>query len=304
MSIDVNLLRPLRVLLEERSVSRAAERMHTSQPSMSAALSRLRQHFGDELLRRVGNSYELTPLAERLLETSLAAVRSVDRVFAAQADFDPRTTQREFVLVGTDYSMATFGEALSATLLAEAPGVSIRFEQVSAALVSGAPESLRDVDGILHPHGYLTGMNHLDLFSDRWVCVVSQTNQRVGETLTLDDLAELRWVMPFGAAAQLTPPARQLQLLGIEPRVDVTVPSFLAVPSLVAGTDRVAFLQESYARSTAAGGRMRVLECPFEVVPFVETFWWNPVFDREPEHRWLRLKLAEAAARTGLPAPR
>jgi DNA-binding transcriptional LysR family regulator len=62
-NVDLNLLVPLRALLEERSVSRAAERLHMSQPSLSASLARLRRHFNDELLLRVGNSYELTPLA-------------------------------------------------------------------------------------------------------------------------------------------------------------------------------------------------------------------------------------------------
>ena len=70
MGLDLNLLISLDALLQERSVSRAAQRLGLSQPTLSAALARLRRHFGDELLARSGNSYALTPLAERLLEST------------------------------------------------------------------------------------------------------------------------------------------------------------------------------------------------------------------------------------------
>ena len=65
-SLDLNLLVSLDALLQERSVTRAAARMGLSQPALSASLARLRRHFGDELLSRVGNEYRLTPLAVQL----------------------------------------------------------------------------------------------------------------------------------------------------------------------------------------------------------------------------------------------
>ena len=67
-SLDLNLLVSLDALLQERSVTKAAARMGLSQPALSASLARLRRHFGDELLTRVGNEYRLTPLAVQLRE--------------------------------------------------------------------------------------------------------------------------------------------------------------------------------------------------------------------------------------------
>ena len=66
--VDLNLLRALDAILEEQSVTKAAARLGLSQPAMSASLAKLRRHFGDELLTRVGNTYEPTPLAKELLE--------------------------------------------------------------------------------------------------------------------------------------------------------------------------------------------------------------------------------------------
>lgn len=301
MSVDYNLLRPLRALLEERNVSRAADRLQVSQPSMSAALARLRRHFGDDLLRRQGNRYVLTPLAEHLLERSSVALRQLDRVFEGKADFVPSTSEREFTIVGSDYEMAVLGSALSALLTEEAPGTSIRFEQVTSAFLDGAPATLGDVDGLIHPHGYLSdGSGHVDLFTDRWVCVVDADHPEVGADLSMADLERLPWAMSFASPTRSTPPARQMRLLGLQTHVQVIAPSFLAIPSLVAGTRRIAFLQENFARRVAAGAGLRVLDCPFDVVPFTETFWWSSSLDRDPEHRWLRRLLATAVDRLGL----
>jgi DNA-binding transcriptional LysR family regulator len=91
VGLDLNLLVPLDALLQERSVTRAAQRLGLSKPSVSAALARLRRHFGDELLTRVGNSYELTPLTERLAAHTAQALGSADRVFQPAPPSNPPT---------------------------------------------------------------------------------------------------------------------------------------------------------------------------------------------------------------------
>jgi DNA-binding transcriptional LysR family regulator len=301
-NVDLNLLVPLRALLEERSVSRAAARLHMSQPSLSASLARLRRHFGDELLLRVGNSYELTPLAAQLLERSHSASLSLERVFQAHAEFDPTTSTRTFTIFSSDFAMAMLGGPLASVLAESAPGVSVQFENMTSWVVNNAPDSIRDYDGLLLPHGFLRGARFLDLFVDRWVCVVAPDNTEVGEVVRFEQLAELPWVQSFSAQTQFTPAAKQLQMLGVEPRVEIGAPGFLVVPSMLAGTNRIALMQESYARQVEAAGIVRVVDAPFDVVPFLEAFWWNAVHDRDPEHIWLRSMLSVAVARSGLTA--
>src|ERR1700749_3208731 len=84
--VDLNLLRALDAILEEQSVTKAAARLGLSQPAMSASLAKLRRHFGDELLTRVGNTYEPTPLARELLEPTRTALRATDRVFVRDGE--------------------------------------------------------------------------------------------------------------------------------------------------------------------------------------------------------------------------
>jgi DNA-binding transcriptional LysR family regulator len=299
-NVDFNLLLPLRALLEERSVSRAAVRMQMSQPALSAALSRLRRHFNDELLLRRGNSYELTPLAVQLLERSYSATVSMERIFLAESEFDPTTTTREFSIFSSDYVVAVLGGMFATILSERAPNARLRFHGMTREVVTNAPESLRDYDGMLMPHGFLNNNPHQDLFTDRWVCIVAQDNSRVGESLTLAQLSELPWIYTFSGQNEYTPAAKQMELLGVTPRVEIVSQNFLVLPALLAGSERIALVQESLAIQMARAGGIRILEAPFEVVPLHEAFWWNAVHDRDPQHIWLRTVLAEAAQRAGL----
>src|SRR5690242_1510684 len=86
-NLDLNLLVTLDTLLRERNVTRTSEQLGVSQPAVSGALARLRRHFGDPLLTRVGNRYELTPLAARVAVLAGPALAGVRRVFDSTADF-------------------------------------------------------------------------------------------------------------------------------------------------------------------------------------------------------------------------
>src|SRR3954468_15908201 len=151
VSLDLNLLISLDALLQERSVSRAAQRLGLSQPTLSAALARLRRHFGDELLARSGNSYTLTPLAERLLESTGQALTWTDRVFDTRPDFSPRDAEHEFTLVVSDAQLPIFGRVLADLVRSEAPHVRLRFEHSTARVVNQALDQLRTVDALVLP---------------------------------------------------------------------------------------------------------------------------------------------------------
>jgi DNA-binding transcriptional LysR family regulator len=295
-SLDLNLLAALDALLDEASVTRAAQRLRLSQPALSAALAKLRRHFDDELLRRVGNRNELTPLALQLKQRTGVAMESVQRVFASQPVFDPATADREFVLLGSDYGLAVVGQALGSLLYERAPHLRLRLGLHRPELVDHARETLRTVDGLLLPHGFLTDLPRTDLYTDRWMMLVSADNTRVGDRLTMDLLAELPWAMTYHSPTAYTPAGRQLQMLGIEPRVQVVVESFLALPFALMGTERIALVQGRLADHLVSTGTVRALPCPFDVVPLIEAMWWHPMNERDAAHTWLRELLKEACA--------
>ncbi|MFI1459159.1 LysR family transcriptional regulator [Nocardia carnea] len=299
-NLDLNLLTTLDALLTERNVTRAAENLGLSQPAVSAALRRLRRHFHDELLHRSGNRYELTPLAEQLREPAAAALVGIQRVFDAVPAFDPATSSREFTVLVSDYAATVFCDQVATVLAEQAPGVRLRLDQQTGAHIDQAPESLRTADGTFLPHGFLTDLPSIDVFTDSWVLIVSADNTEVGDTVTLEQLAELPWVVTYHAPTAFTPAARQLRMIGIEPDIRVVVQSFLAVPFMVTGTRCVALLQRRLADRLAAAANVRVIPCPWEVVPLVEAFWWHPTHRADPAHQWLRSVLTEVSAGAAL----
>src|SRR5918998_6688029 len=101
---DLNLLVSLRALLEEANVSRAAQRMGVGQPAMSSALARLRRHYKDELLLRVGREFELTPQARLLLPQVRQTVALMELALGAEEIFDPATSSRAFTILASDFA--------------------------------------------------------------------------------------------------------------------------------------------------------------------------------------------------------
>jgi DNA-binding transcriptional LysR family regulator len=145
------------------------------------------------------------------------------------------------------------------------------------------------------PHGFVTDLPHADLHRDRWVLVVSADNAAVGGALTVEQLRTMPWVATYHGPTASTPAARQMRMLGIEPRVQVVTESFLTVPGLVAGSDRIALLQERLVQLLPLSAGVRALPPPFDAGPLVEAMWWHPVYDRDPEHEFFRDLVRRAA---------
>ena len=303
-NLDLNLLVALRELVRERSVTRAAERLGVTQPAASAALSRLRRHFGDELLIRDRGEYTLTALGAQLAEQVDAVCSAAERLFAASADFDPASSEREFTLVMADYTIVVMGEALSVAIATAAPRARLHIRLVRESLSTEYSDGIRFIDGMVAPptHGFaLPDTRSAELFRDRWVCLVDARNPVLDAgSLGLEDLARLPWVAPYYRSSpnpSAAPIMQQLELLDIRPRVAVRVESYLAVPHFVAGTDRIALMQERLAARLADRMDLRVVECPGRPEPIAEALWWHRQYEDDTAHAWLRRLIVETARR-------
>jgi len=100
--------------------------------------------------------------------------------------------------------------------------------------------------------------------------------------------------MPYNAPGLALPPLNWLRAPGMEPLLELTGESFLTVPHLVAGTDRVGVVPGRAAHLFPADGGTVVVDLPFEAGPLVESLWWHPLHEREPAHMWLRKIASEA----------
>lgn len=304
---DLNLLPTLSALLEERNVTRAAERLSLGQSAVSAALARLRRHYDDPLLVREGRVYRLSSLAEALVEPVREAMTAVERCVSAPRAFDPASDARSFTVAASDYFSTVFLRPLLADLAREAPGIRLQLVPIRG----GLDEALRrgSVDLALLPTELATTMLDLErqlLYRERFVLVADRDHPALTGRVELDvttpgtpvDLGLLQR-LPFVMFAGELPfvVERKLREQGIELRVDVTTEGFVAAPLLLPGTELVSFVPERLARLVAEPARLALYPSPVDIGDIVEAMYWSPRRTGDAAHRWLRTRITAEAQR-------
>ncbi|MET0448080.1 MAG: LysR family transcriptional regulator [Aeromicrobium sp.] len=299
--LDLNLVVALNALLEERSVSAAARRLNVTQPAASQSLAKLRRHFDDQLLVRVGRTYELTVLATGLRPQVETLVVELGRVLTPANTFDPSTSEREFVVTMSDYGAAIVGAPLLRHLADAAPRARLRLTNAPVSGYASFKEALRHLDGIVVPTAITPPGETIELFTDSWCCVVSSDLAAEAAAWTEDDFTSRGWV---GTEVHETVPAQEyLRRVGVEVDVVATVPTFSAVPYLVAGTPHVGIMHRRLADQLAGPAGVVVVPTPWTppVVPMV--MFYDKARAQDPAVRWF-LDVVESIARDlGASAP-
>jgi DNA-binding transcriptional LysR family regulator len=285
---DLNLIVALRALLEEGNVTRAGARIGMSQPAMSAALARLRRHFDDDLLVRVGRDYELTPLAKELLPRVQSAVHEVVQALRVAEEFDPSTSERRFVISVSDYALTVIHEPLRTRVAREAPHVELEFVELDADL----PESdraFRLYDFVIGPLGYGFQGQAEAMFDDSMVVVLDRDNPAGAKGyLTLADLEDAPHAVSAFKGNPQTPADRAFGELQLTRQELVRTNGYLPLPFVVVGSQALALIPSRLARRFAKAPRMRFLPLPEGVeVPLHEAMWWHPSHEADPAHRWM-----------------
>ncbi|MEZ4241437.1 MAG: LysR family transcriptional regulator [Myxococcota bacterium] len=289
--VDLNLLVVLDVLLEERSVTRAATRLGRTQPAVSRSLGRLRSLLGDPLLVREGGGLVPTPRAAALAAPVRALLQDVVAQVLASDDFDPARAARRFTVATTDYVERVLLPRPLARIAREAPGCQI--------VLTHAPDPLAvagDVDLLFTPL-FAPGrqVRIRPLVDDTFVCVVRSDHPCLAQPAGLDLEAYLALphllVAPRGNPGSIVDD--ELAALGRTRHVAVQVPTFLSAPALVAASDLVWTLPQHLARALAAEARLATVPTPLPVPGFTVHLAWHERWQHDPGHAWLRRLLAE-----------
>jgi DNA-binding transcriptional LysR family regulator len=293
--VDLNLLVALRVLLEERSVTRAAARLHLGQPAVSGALARLRELLGDELLVRVGRSMRPTPRAEALLERVTDILDQTESLLWPPKPFDPKSLRGEIKITLGDYEEIVLLPELARRLAAEAPAVSIRAQGLSPD--SRAQLDKGETDLWITPFDQRAlDLPHETVLEDRWVgvgCAKAWPEDRKHRSRDLPRPGLVVRAAPKGAFPRNSVFGRHRYEDPFE--VLLLTASSASIPFLVAGTRRVAVMPERLARRLAKAARIRILPWK-EMPPIRRVVQWHPRSDNDPFSRWVRSHLAAIAA--------
>lgn len=281
--LDLNLLHVFAAVHATRSVSRAAERLNLSQPAVSHALARLRAALHDPLFTRAGGGVRPTPRAERLAVQVGAALQLLDGALAEADRFEAAQSQRRFVVHMSDIGADEFLPLLMADLGRRAPGVRVQALQLAPEAIGPALEQGR-LDLAFGYLPALRGTESAPLLQERYVVLL-----RRGHPLAtaLKDRAALNR-LDYVLVASHAEPARALALLGLEPRIRLTLPHFTVAAAILATTDLAAIMPLRPALRFAALHGLQVVEPDLGLPPFTVAMHWTWRQAHDAGHRWLR----------------
>lgn len=305
--IDLNLLLAFSVLMRERNVSRAAEKLLVGQPGLSAALRRLRDALGDELFVRVGRGLQPTPRALAIAPAIEAALASIEQAIRPPERFDPARSEDQFRIGMCDNLETSFFGALAARLRAVAPHatlVSRAIDGRNSALLLDAGE----IDLGLSVHDEPQSWHvRQPLFEQPYVCLFDGALLSLAEPLTLDAYCEQAHVLVSHDGATSGEVDSALAKAGRSRRVVATVPRFSALPSLLRAMPSITTVPESIGRCLAHLHGLAVAEPPLAIPSASVTLLYRRTDRADGRAAWFRQLVADtvrdALAATGAHCP-
>ncbi|WP_271407515.1 LysR substrate-binding domain-containing protein [Pseudomonas sp. Q1-7] len=295
MRYDLNLLPVFLTLMEERNVTRAAERLGMTQPALSNALARLRDMLQDPLFIRERYGMQPTEKAEALAPGIAAAVAQLDELVLGQQEFVPAKAERLFTLASTSYVEFVLIPRIVARLRERAPGIRLRLVPYGADLaetgvISGTTAMV--LGRFTDPPDNLVVQTLMD---DGLACVVRADHPSVNKRISRQQYEQLRHVTVLPPGRLRAGLFQALQRQGLQREVAVSVTHFLAIPELIAATDYCATLPRLICQHLVRDPRLKVLAAPVDLGTFPVEMAWHVRYRHDPAHQWLRDLVSEVA---------
>ena len=293
-TLDLNLLKTLDALLDERSVTRASARLALTQPAVSGMLNRLRAFFDDPLFIRAPHGMVPTTRAEALAAPIKRILADID-VLLQPVSFDPLAANLTFTLAATDYALRAVVVPFIAALKVQAPGIRVRVVPVEPErLVTQLEQGKIDL-ALLTPHTTPDELHSRALYDERYVCMMRASHPAAGQPLTLDRFCTLEQVLVSYEGESfhgVTDDA--LAKIGRTRHVGLSVSSFLVLPEVLAISEMLAVVPERMAENQVG---MVVCDAPLAIPGFTKSMAWHGRTHRNPAQVWLRGLLLETSQR-------
>jgi len=299
---DLNLLVALDVLLTEKHVSRAADKLHISQPTMSAALSRLRQYFDDQLLQRSGAKLELSPRGEELaLEVGeiLSKIRATLRVTST---FDPSCDAWDFRLNLSDYVASVFMPTVTRRLLEEAPHVRCQVEYAHRMSLSDLSRGASDFCIVpldfegFEDKGNAADLLNEELFRDKFVLVMDEDHRKGQAAIDLAEFLNLPYIEVRFAHRGFSVIDAEIRRQKVHLTTAAVTASFNAAVCMIPGTPMTAIVPLRLAERLVPTFGLKLNDVPINLPQVCESLIWHKRNTANPAHRWFRDFLHRSAS--------
>jgi len=294
--LDLNLLVALDALLAEQSVSLAADRLCLSQSATSSALGRLREYFNDDLLVLKGRQMVLTTRAEELIGPTQAVLEQIRTTIAIAPEFDPATSDRTVRLMASDYTT----EVLLAPALEKfadlAPDMRFEIQHMNSSPVEAIERGYIDV---LVTVDFATSSDHPSelMFEDDYVVIGDVNNPAFSQEMTSELYLSLPHVtVRFGKTRIPAFDDWYMRRKKQQRRIEVVTASFVTMPALIAGTNRIGTMHRRLATKLGQRYPLAMAEVPFDIPPVRELAQWDISNNNDAALRWVVDQLKVVAA--------
>lgn len=268
--MDLNLLLVFQGIFEEGSLTAAAGKLNTTQPSVSHALKRLRRELNDDLFVRQGRGITPTERARALYREISGPLASIGVSVAKSKVFDPATSTRTFRLCLSDIGEMDFLPRIVERMRQEAPQVGLEIVPMDADRI---PEMLDrgDIDAAVASTDFGQVVRSSIIKRERYVALRAAPAEGVltKEVFAAQALAMVRSSVGHPA------PMEGLARAGMVPSTIVTVQTFAVLPRLVCSGGMLAMAPETIARGWESRWPIRIDELPFPVQELLVRLYWR-----------------------------
>lgn len=300
LTLDLNLLRVFDVVMSEQNLTRAAERLATTQPAVSNAVKRLREALNDDLFVRTAHGVKPTQRAEELWPRIRAALSDLQSLLLPPK-LDLGTLSTTFRLAMADSTASLLLPQLLRSIKAQAPAIDLRILPLTSRdprplllqseielAVGSFPTVVAELAG---EHGSVSAIRHHRLYSGKYICVMRKDHPLASGELTVDSYCEaLHALVSFSGKAH-GPADEALAALGRTRRVALTVSQFYTVGRVVADSDLISIVPRHLLATIGMTGLLTTKELPFDLPPVEVDMLWHDRDTRKGAHAWLREQL-------------
>lgn len=300
LTLDLNLLRIFDVIMSEQNLTRAADRLATTQPAVSNALKRLREALHDDLFVRTAHGVKPTPRAEELWPRVRAALSDLEELLAP-TEFRIKELHTTFRLSMADSTASLLLPALMRVIKDEAPGIDVRMVPLTSRdprpmlLQSEIELAVGSFPGVVAQlsgeQGSTSAIRHHRLYSGKYICIMRRDHPLAATELTVDSYCEARHALVSFSGRSHGPADDALANLGRSRRVNLTVNQFYTAGRVVAGSDLIAIVPRHLLKTIGMSTLLTTKELPFELPVVHVDMLWHDRDTRKASHRWMREQL-------------
>ncbi|MDG2955345.1 LysR family transcriptional regulator [Bisgaard Taxon 10/6] len=293
-TLDLNLLKAFDVLMDEKNVSKAAERLAITQPAMSGILVRLRESFDDPLFVRVQRGMAPTNRALALAQPIKQLLSDVEQLLKPHT-FDPQTVEMTIRIACTDYAMRAVIVPFLHVLKRRAPKIKVAVLAINESTLQHQLEQRLLDFALVTPDFHAPDIHAKSLYDEQYVCAVHHDHPIAKQnSLSLEQFCQLEQALVSyhgGSFSGVTDEA--LAKLGLSRNVSLSVQNFIVLPDLLAQSDLLAVVPKRLVSNLP---QLKLFEPPLAIQGFTKTLIWHERTHRDPAYRWLRELMIEACS--------